>query len=115
MCGVGGSAYAGWTSRWPWLSWKRAHVFVEKPLALSVAAGQAILDAVHRTGRKLAVGHIERFNPAVVELKHLLDEGQLGRIFQLRSLNVLALAPRVEDVGVVFDLATHEVAYPWST
>jgi len=86
-----------------------SHVFVEKPLALSVAAGQAILDAVHRTGRKLAVGHIERFNPAVVELKHLLDEGQLGRIFQLRSRRVGPFPPRVEDVGVVFDLATHEV------
>ncbi|MGB3058344.1 MAG: Gfo/Idh/MocA family oxidoreductase, partial [Anaerolineae bacterium] len=71
--------------------------------------GQAILDAARRTGRKLAVGHIERFNPAVVELKRLLDEGQLGRMFQLRSRRVGPFPPRVEDVGVVFDLATHEV------
>ena len=98
-----------------------SHVFVEKPLALSVTDGQAILDAARRTGRKLAVGHIERFNPAVVELsryptsdeeqelKRLLDEGQLGRMFQLRSRRVGPFPPRVEDVGVVFDLATHEV------
>ncbi len=86
-----------------------SHVFVEKPLALSVSDGQIILDAAQRARRKLAVGHIERFNPAVVELKRLLDEGQLGRIFQLRSRRVGPFPPRVEDVGVVFDLATHEV------
>ena len=71
-----------------------SHVFVEKPLALSVTDGQAILDAARRTGRKLAVGHIERFNPAVVELKRLLDEGQLGRMFQLRSRRVGPFPPR---------------------
>ncbi len=85
------------------------HVFVEKPLALSVTDGQAILDAALRSGRKLAVGHIERFNPAVIELKRRLDDGQIGRIFQLHSRRVGPFPPRVEDVGVVFDLATHEV------
>ena len=75
-----------------------SHVFVEKPLALSVTDGQAILDAARRTGRKLAVGHIERFNPAVVELKRLLDEGQLGRMFQLRSRRVGPFPPRITSL-----------------
>lgn len=84
------------------------HVFVEKPLSLSVADGQAILDAAQRSQHILAVGHVERFNPAVIELKRRLNSGQLGRLFQLRSRRVGPFPPRVEDVGVVFDLATHE-------
>jgi UDP-N-acetylglucosamine 3-dehydrogenase len=85
------------------------HVFLEKPIAASVAEGQDIAECAHRTGAKLTVGHIERFNPAVIELKKQLDAGQLGRIFQIHARRVGPFPPRVEDVGVVIDLATHEL------
>lgn len=85
------------------------HIFVEKPLAGSVSDGQAIIDAARDAGVKLGVGHIERFNPAILKLKAELDAGQLGRMFQLHARRVGPFPPRVEDVGVVFDLATHEV------
>ena len=86
-----------------------AHVFVEKPFAFSVAECRAIIDAAHRGGVLLGVGHIERFNPAILELKRRLNLGELGRIFQIRSRRVGPFPSRVVDVGVVFDLATHEL------
>jgi UDP-N-acetylglucosamine 3-dehydrogenase len=85
------------------------HVFLEKPISACVEEGQKIVDCAQREGVKLAVGHIERFNPAVIELKKQLDAGQLGRIFQIHARRVGPFPSRVEDVGVVVDLATHEL------
>ncbi len=85
------------------------HVFLEKPIASTVEEGQKIVDCARSAGVKLAVGHIERFNPAVIELKKQLDAGHLGRIFQLHARRVGPFPPRIEDVGVVIDLATHEL------
>lgn len=85
------------------------HVFLEKPISSDVAEGQRIIDAAEKAGSKLAVGHIERFNPAVLELKKQLEAGQLGRIFQIHARRVGPFPPRVQDVGVVIDLATHEL------
>jgi len=85
------------------------HVFLEKPISGDVAQGQEIIDAADKAGLKLAVGHIERFNPAVLELKQHLEAGQLGRIYQIHARRVGPFPPRVQDVGVVIDLATHEL------
>jgi len=85
------------------------HVFLEKPIAAHVEEGQEIVDCARHEGVKLAVGHIERFNPAVLALKEHLDAGQLGRIFQIHARRVGPFPSRVKDVGVVIDLATHEL------
>jgi len=85
------------------------HVFLEKPISADVREGQEIIQAAKQAGVKLAVGHIERFNPAVIELKKQLDAGQLGRIFQIHARRVGPFPPRIQDVGVVIDLATHEL------
>lgn len=84
-------------------------VFLEKPIAATVEEGQKIVDCARSLRVKLGVGHIERFNPAVIALKKQLDAGQLGRIFQIHARRVGPFPPRVEDVGVVIDLATHEL------
>lgn len=86
-----------------------AHVFVEKPLAFSLDECQAMIDAARQANVRLGVGHIERFNPAILELKRRLDAGELGRVFQIRSRRVGPFPSRIADVGVVFDLATHEL------
>jgi predicted dehydrogenase len=86
-----------------------AHVLVEKPLAFSVAECQQMIDAATARNVRLAVGHIERFNPAILELKRRLRTGELGRVFQIRSRRVGPFPSRIADVGVVFDLATHEL------
>ncbi len=85
------------------------HVFIEKPFTLCVAEGKELIAAASEKGIKLAVGHIERFNPAVAEMKRHLEDGQLGRVYQIHARRVGPFPPRVDDVGVILDLATHEL------
>ncbi|NPA91078.1 MAG: Gfo/Idh/MocA family oxidoreductase [Chloroflexi bacterium] len=88
---------------------KGIHCLIEKPIAPSVEEGERIVHAAREAGVKVTVGHIERFNPAVQELKRRLVRGELGRVFQIHARRVGPFPPRVTDVGVVMDLATHEV------
>jgi len=85
------------------------HVLVEKPLALTVAEGREIIDAAKQFGVKLSVGHIERFNPAVMELRRRLREDELGRIFQVQARRVSPFPGRIRDVGVILDMASHDI------
>jgi UDP-N-acetylglucosamine 3-dehydrogenase len=85
------------------------HVLIEKPLAEDVASAEAIVTAVNDAGVVGAVGHIERFNPALQELRRRLAEGQLGNIYQIATRRQSPFPARVADVGVVFDLATHDL------
>jgi predicted dehydrogenase len=55
------------------------------------------------------VGHIERFNPAVRALKRRLQSGELGRVYQVHAQRVGPFPFRIRDVGVVFDLAPHDI------
>jgi predicted dehydrogenase len=87
----------------------RCHVLVEKPIAADLGQAREMVSAAVRRNLVLAVGHIERFNPAVRELKRRLDEGYLGRIFQVRALRLGPFPSRIRDVGVVTDLATHDL------
>ena len=85
------------------------NVLVEKPIAATVEQARQLVDLADQRGVKLAVGHVERFNPAVVELKRLLDEGGLGAIFSLLARRLGPFPPRIRDVGVILDLATHDL------
>jgi UDP-N-acetylglucosamine 3-dehydrogenase len=82
---------------------------VEKPIAADLEEGQAILAAAEKAGCQLMVGHVERFNPAVQELKRRLEAGELGRVFLARAERVGPFSQRTRDVGVVHDLATHDI------
>ena len=85
------------------------HVLVEKPIAGTLAEADELVAAARAAARVLAVGHIERYNPAVRELKRRLDDGQLGKLFQLTTRRVGPFPERIRDVGVVVDLATHDL------
>jgi predicted dehydrogenase len=85
------------------------HVLVEKPLALTQAEGQCIIDTATSQGIKLMVGHIERFNPAIVEIKRRLDKQELGKVFQVHARRLSPFPDRIQDVGVVLDMATHDI------
>lgn len=85
------------------------HLLIEKPIAFSVDQGQQIIDAADRAGLTLMIGHIERFNPAVTALKARLDDGELGRVFQVDARRQGPFPARVKDVGVVIDLAVHDL------
>jgi UDP-N-acetylglucosamine 3-dehydrogenase len=84
-------------------------VLVEKPIAASVEEANDIVRAAERSGRLLMVGHIERYNPAVIDLKRRMGAGALGRTFQIHARRLGPFPARVRDVGVVVDLATHDL------
>jgi UDP-N-acetylglucosamine 3-dehydrogenase len=86
-----------------------AHVLVEKPIAATRAEAEAMMAAAAASRRMLTVGHIERFNPAIVELRRRLQAGELGRIFQVRATRLGPFPDRIRDVGVVVDLAPHDL------
>lgn len=86
-----------------------AHVLIEKPIAATLAEGERLIERATQLNRKLMVGHIVRFNPAIQELKRKLQDGELGRIFQIVGRRVGPFPARVRDVGVVVDLATHDL------
>lgn len=85
------------------------HVLIEKPIATSVDEAQKMISTAEQLGRMLMVGHIERFNPAILELKRRLDAGELGQVFQIHTRRLGPFPSRIQDVGVVMDLATHDL------
>ena len=85
---------------------RRIHVLVEKPIASSVAEGRAIVDAARRADVTLMVGHVERFNPAVAAIKQALAGED---ILSIAITRVGPFPPRMSNVGVVIDLAVHDI------
>jgi predicted dehydrogenase len=85
------------------------HLLVEKPIAATLADGDKMVRRAHDEGLRLAVGHIERYNPAIDELKRRLDMGELGTIFQFHARRLSPYPDRIQDAGVVLDLAIHEL------
>lgn len=85
------------------------HTMVEKPIADSLDAGQRMVDAFASAGLIGAVGHIERFNPALQELRRRLEAGDLGAVYQIQTRRQGPFPARIADVGVGKDLASHDV------
>ena len=88
---------------------KGINILVEKPIADTVESATEITQAAQRKGVKLMVGHIERFNPAIIRLKELISNGQLGDVISISAKRVGPYSPRVKDVGVIVDLGTHDI------
>ena len=82
---------------------------VEKPIAPTVEDAEAIISAAKKSGAILMVGHIERFNPAVMKLKEMIQAGELGKLFILTTKRSGPFSPRIKDVGIIVDLATHDI------
>jgi len=85
------------------------HVLVEKPISSNTDEALRMADAARDAGRKLMVGHVERFNPAVGKVAELLGEGRVGRVFRAEAVRVGPLPARRPDSGVAIDLATHDL------
>jgi predicted dehydrogenase len=82
------------------------HVLVEKPITSSVEEGREIIAAARRAGVTLMVGHVERFNPAVQAIKEAIREED---ILSIAITRVGPFPPRMSNVGVVIDLAVHDI------
>ena len=79
-------------------------VLIEKPIAASAEAGERLTELAERRGRILQVGHLERFNPAIVELQKLVT---IPLFFEVHRLSVFT--PRSLDVDVILDLMIHDL------
>jgi predicted dehydrogenase len=80
------------------------HVLVEKPITATVEQAQALIDIARKANRILQVGHIERFNAAIMRLKQIVREPAFIEAHRLGPYD-----PRVKDIGVVLDLMIHDL------
>lgn len=85
------------------------HIMVEKPITSTLEEGEKLVELARRHGVTLAVGHIERFNPAIMELRRRLREGMAGRIYKIHAQRLSPYPARIRDAGVVIDLASHDI------
>lgn len=84
-------------------------LLVEKPMTINVEEAMKILNLAREFNVKLMVGHIERYNPAVQRVKKIVEEGRIGNIILLSSKRVSRWPERIGDVGVIRDLAIHDL------
>jgi UDP-N-acetylglucosamine 3-dehydrogenase len=82
------------------------HVLIEKPIASTAEEGRSVIAAARRAGVSLMVGHVERFNPAVQAIKETLVGEE---ILSIAITRVGPFPPRMSNVGVVIDLAVHDI------
>lgn len=82
---------------------------IEKPLATDAQESLKLVEAFEGAGLVNAVGHVERCNPALLALRERLEAGALGELYQVATRRQGPFPNRVSDVGVVKDLATHDI------
>jgi len=85
------------------------HMLIEKPLSDNIEDANYIVKKAHEKGICLAVGHIERFNPVISHLKRGILENKWGNLISLSSRRLSNYPHRIRDVGVIFDLAVHDL------
>lgn len=84
------------------------HALIEKPVAPDARTARAMADRFRAAGLVGAVGHVERYNPALQAMRERLEAGALGDVYQVATRRQGPFPPRIADVGVVLDLATHD-------
>ena len=85
------------------------HMLVEKPLAHDVASARRIAEAYAAAGLVGAVGHVERYNAALQSARARLAAGEIGTVYQIITRRQGPFPGRIADVGVIKDLATHDI------
>ncbi len=85
------------------------HVLIEKPITSTLEEAQALVALGKQHGVTISVGHIERFNPVIVELRRRLESQEIGRIYKVHMQRLSPYPGRIQDAGVVVDLASHDI------
>ena len=84
-------------------------IFVEKPIALTLAEGEELVALAHAHSRILMVGHILEYHPAVVKLNEMIDAGELGKIRYIYS-NRLNLGKIRTEENILWSFAPHDIS-----
>ena len=85
------------------------HTLIEKPVATTGAEAKQLVEAFESRDLIGGVGHVERFNPAIQAMRQKISDGLLGEIFQVATRRQGPFPARISDVGVIKDLATHDI------
>lgn len=85
------------------------HALIEKPVASTGEEARALRDLFAEKGLIGGVGHIERYNPALQAARQRIESGHLGEIYQVTTRRQGPFPGRIADVGVIKDLATHDI------
>lgn len=88
---------------------KGINILLEKPIAATVAEAKEVVAKAKAKGVKFTVGHIERFNPAVLKLKDMIDKGKLGEIVSINNYRMGPMPTQIKDANVVIDIGVHDI------
>lgn len=88
---------------------KKIAVFLEKPICASVKEAKILVKQSKLQKIPIMVGHIERFNPVINEIKKRIQFGELGKIIQIHTQRFSPPPGRADDVSAIIDLATHDI------
>lgn len=87
----------------------KKNILLEKPIAETIEDADAIIKSAKKSGIKLFIGHIERFNPAVQKLKQVISEGRIGKVTSIIARRVGLPPSKINDTNVLLDLAVHDI------
>ncbi len=90
---------------------KKLHVLVEKPIANDIVEADDMLEVAKKMNLALMVGHVERFNPAAIKLKDLIDKGEFGHIISINGMRLGIAPPAGTNNCVSRDLVVHDVEF----
>ena len=88
---------------------KGIHVLLEKPITTNVKEGKKLISLAKKNKLNLLVGNIERYNPAVIKVKDMINKGDLGRVTAITARRVGGFPPQIRDVNICVDLAIHDI------
>jgi UDP-N-acetylglucosamine 3-dehydrogenase len=84
-------------------------VLVEKPIALTLEDGEAIIQACESKALPLMIGYVERYNPAVLATRKFIGAGSIGTLLNVSTRRIGALPPRIQDANVLIDIGVHDI------
>jgi UDP-N-acetylglucosamine 3-dehydrogenase len=85
------------------------HALIEKPVASTAEDSRTLRDLFAAKGLIGGVGHVERYNPALQGARQRIEDGMLGEVYQIATRRQGPFPGRIADVGVIKDLATHDI------
>ncbi len=88
---------------------KGLNILIEKPIAGTVEDAKKIVQTAKQKGIKFTVGHIERFNPAVLKLKEMIEKGKIGELVSIVTFRFGPTPPQIKDANVVIDIGVHDI------